>query len=326
MHTGSMKVALDKEKQERVLILEGGPSSERAVSLRSAAHVADALRKAGGSVITADPAEAGFDLTGMAQKVDVVIPMVHGEGGEDGVCQQSLEAMGKPFLGSDSAACALTFNKALYRDFMTTHDVRMAAGEMVSWRLFKKSKLRQAPYVLKPIDGGSSIDTVIVRDMSHEPNGEYFSELFARHKRMLLEQLIVGQEITVGILGGEALPVILIVPPEAGEFDYENKYNGVTQEIVNPTQIPVRIQQEAQKLALKIHQLTGCRHLSRTDMIVTPEGKIYVLETNTLPGMTAESLFPKAAAAAGINMPTLVRRFLDMASEGMRFQEDAPKG
>jgi len=308
-----MYVASDRSNQsKRALVLGGGSSSERAVSLRSAAHVTAALKKAGYIVTTADPAEAGFDLRDAAHKVDVVIPMIHGKGGEDGVCQQSLEAMGKPFLGSGSAACALTFNKACYRNFMTAHRVQVAAGEIVSRQSFNKSKLRQASYVLKPIDGGSSVDTVIVRDLNREPSDKYFSELFARHEQMLLEQLVIGQEITVGVLGDKALPVILIIPPETGEFDYENKYNGATQEVVNPPQISLQTQQQAQELALKIYQLTGCRHLSRTDMIVTPKGELYVLETNTLPGMTAESLFPKAAAAAGYTMPKLVQCFMDM--------------
>ncbi|HSX06465.1 MAG TPA: D-alanine--D-alanine ligase [Candidatus Saccharimonadia bacterium] len=310
-----MNTTSNETQQERVLVLQGGLGSERAVSLRSAAHVVAALRETGYAVATADPVDPKFTIQKAAQNADLVISMVHGQGGEDGTSQQILEAMGKPFLGSGSSACALTFNKALYRDFMAVHGIRMAAGEVVSGQAFTTSKLRQAPYVLKPVDGGSSIDMVLVRDLADEPSSVYFDELFTHHQQMLLEQLIVGQEITVGVLGDIALPVILIVPPAEAEFDYENKYNGATQEIVNPPQLSLQVQEHAKQLALRIHRLTGCRHLSRTDMIVTPEGELYVLETNTLPGMTAESLFPKAAAAAGYDMQALVRCFVAMAKE-----------
>jgi len=313
MHTGDMTRSKAKVLDKRILVLQGGRGNEREVSLRSAGQVAGALQSLGHSVFFGDPAEADFDLDKLTQSSDVVI-MIHGVDGEDGVFQRQLEAMEQPFLGSGSAACELTYDKSRYRKFMATQDVGMAHGEVVSRQAFDQSKLRQVPYVLKPIKGGSSVDTVIVHDLANEPKSAYFDSLFAKYGQMLLEQLIEGQEITVGILGSQALPVILIVPPQNGEFDYENKYNGQSQEIVDPPQIDGTVKRGAQELALRIHGLTGCRHLSRTDMIVTPEGELYVLETNTMPGMTAESLFPKAAATAGHNMPALVRCFLEMAN------------
>jgi len=297
---------------EHILVLQGGPGSEREVSLRSAAQVVSVLHEIGYQVTTADPADKDFAIENAARAYDLVVSMVHGKCGEDGVLQKRLEVIGKPFLGSGSAACAVTFNKAHYRDFMAANGIQMAPGEVVSRKGFAMSKLRQTPYILKPINGGSSVDTVIVRDLLNEPESDYFDALFARHPQMLLETLIAGQEITVGVLGDQTLPVILIVPPADAEFDYQNKYNGATREIVNPPQVPLAVQQQAQALALHIHRLTGCRHLSRTDMIVTPAGELCVLETNTLPGMTSESLFPKAALAAGYAMPALVKRFINM--------------
>jgi D-alanine-D-alanine ligase len=266
-------------------------------------------------VVVADPAAADFDLTLLAQDCDVVLPMLHGAGGEDGVLQRDLELLGKPFLGAGSAACQLTFNKELYREFVTRQGLRMAVGEVVDRAQFEASPLRTQPYVLKPIDGGSSVDTVILHDLAKEPAAGYFDELFNRYGTMLLEELIVGQELTVGVLGEEALPVILIVPPTGEEFDYENKYNGRTQEIVSPAQVTPEVQKAAQEMACRLHELTDCQHLSRSDMIVTPNGDLYVLETNTLPGMTEQSLFPKAAAAAGHDMTALVKRFVDLATE-----------
>ena len=130
---------------------------------------------------------------------------------------------------------------------------------------------------------------------------------------MLLEELVEGIEITVAVVGDQALPVIEIIPPEAGEFDYENKYNGRSQELCPPEHVAEDIQAEARDLALRTHNLTGCRDFSRTDMILTPLGELWILETNTIPGMTDQSLLPKAAAAAGIPMPLLCDRLVQMA-------------
>jgi D-alanine-D-alanine ligase len=154
---------------------------------------------------------------------------------------------------------------------------------------------------------------LILADLKREPDATYFDDLFGRHPEMLLEQLIVGQELTIGILRNRPLPVILIEPPAGEDFDYENKYNGRTKEIVNPPGIPHDIQRRAQQLALQIHVLTGCRHISRSDMILTPDGTLYILETNTIPGMTEQSLFPKMAQADGIDMARLVNSFVEMA-------------
>lgn len=298
---------------QTVLVLQGGNSSEREVSLRSAANVTAQLKSNGYKVVEADPAHTDFDLAALCKGVDVVLPILHGAGGEDGVLQLQLEELKVPFLGSGSKACALTFDKAKYREFITSQGVRMAAGETVNRSGFNASRLRQKPYVLKPVNGGSSVDTLILHNVANEPAAAYFDDLFARYPEMLLEELIEGQELTVGILDKEALPIILVIPPKGGTFDYENKYNGASQEIVNPPQIATDVQKCAQALALQLHQLTGCRHLSRSDMILAPNGELYVLETNTIPGLTEQSLFPKMAAAAGISMPQLADRFVQLA-------------
>lgn len=298
---------------EKILVLQGGRSGEREVSLRSAAGVVEQLKTLGYEVTVADPAAADFELEQLARDCDVVLPIIHGADGEDGVFQKRLEAIGKPFLGSGSAACELTFDKSKYREFMVKRGVRMAQGEVVDHAGFKNSALSQKPYVLKPVDGGSSVDMVIAHTPGDTPDETDLDELFTKYSTMLLEELIEGQELTVGVLDNQVLPVILIVPPADEEFDYENKYNGRTQEIVDPSEIPNETKQKAQELALCAHQLTGCRHLSRTDMILGNDSNLYVLETNTLPGMTSQSLFPKAAAAAGYDMRALVKCFVTLA-------------
>jgi D-alanine-D-alanine ligase len=129
---------------------------------------------------------------------------------------------------------------------------------------------------------------------------------------MLLEELIDGTELTVPVLGATSLPVIEIIPPKNQEFDYENKYNGATQELCPPQHIDTPKQQEAQRLAELIHNQVGARHLSRTDIILDREGKMWVLELNTMPGLTDQSLFPKAAQSSGMSMPQLVQRLVDL--------------
>jgi D-alanine-D-alanine ligase len=130
---------------------------------------------------------------------------------------------------------------------------------------------------------------------------------------MLLEQLVEGVEIAVPVLDNHALPVIEIIPPSGGEFDYENKYNGASQELCPPQHVTQSVQHRAQQLAEKIHSLCGCRDYSRTDMIVRPDGSLTVLETNTIPGMTEQSLFPKAAAVAGLSMAELCTQLVELA-------------
>lgn len=128
----------------------------------------------------------------------------------------------------------------------------------------------------------------------------------------MLEELIEGTEITVPVLDGQALPVIEIVPPQDEEFDYENKYNGRTQELCPPQNVSRELQNQAQRLAEKVFKIMGARHLARVDMMMDKSGRIYVLEINTMPGMTDSSLFPKSAAAAGYSMPDLVSKFIDL--------------
>lgn len=131
-----------------------------------------------------------------------------------------------------------------------------------------------------------------------------------RHKEMLIEELIDGAEITVGVLNNEALPVVEIIPPKDQEFDYENKYNGATQELCPPENISAGVQTRAQALAVEVHAITQCRHLSRTDMMIDADGELYVIDTNTIPGLTDQSLYPKAASAAGYSWKKLIDTFL----------------
>lgn len=295
-----------------VLVLAGGSSPEREVSLRSGAAVATALRTDGHTVTSADPAEGLEQLLPQLKSVDVVFPALHGEGGEDGVLQKFLEDHGIAFVGSGSEASALCYDKDRYTKLLEQHNLLVPKTILVSSAEFAVSELITQPFALKPNDGGSSIDTFIVRDVAHKDDTA-IAQAFSVHGKMLLQELILGTETTVAVAGDESLPVIEIIPPEAQEFDYENKYNGTTQELCPPLNVTEELQKQAQDLALKIHILTGCQDMSRTDIMIDTSGLLHVLETNTIPGLTDQSLLPKAAATAGYDMPTLCSKFVESA-------------
>jgi D-alanine-D-alanine ligase len=296
----------------KVVVLAGGISDEREVSLRSGAAVTAALKEVGYVVSQLDPGSPTEDYETEIQSSDVVFPALHGSNGEDGMTQKWLEDRLVAYVGCDSIVSALCFDKWHYKTVLLENGVATPPGELVSRESFGISKLAQHPFVLKPYDGGSSVDTIIARDPTGYDQAA-IDAAFERHPRMLLEELVIGREITVGSLCGEPLPVIEIIPPADAEFDYENKYNGRTQEICPPRSLSPEVQLAAQKLATRIERQLGVRDMSRTDMMVDAAGKLWVLETNTIPGLTTQSLLPKAAAAAGYTMPELCRKLIESA-------------
>lgn len=295
-----------------ILVLTGGNSREREVSLRSAASVIKALEAVSIDVSRYDPKDG---LAGILnyKNIDVVLPILHGQEGEDGKIQAFLEKHGFRYLGSDSNVSNLCFYKDKFKIAVSKLGINIPHGQVVSAKEFTKATLAKKPFVIKPLNEGSSINTYIVRDPQQIPKG--ITETFSIYRKMLLEELIDGVEVTVPVLGDKALPVIEIVPPLGKEFDYENKYNGSTQEFCPPIRVSDSEQKKCQNIAEKIHKHLGVRHLSRTDMILRGK-EIFVLELNTMPGMTDESLFPKAAAAAGVSMPELMQKFIDLALKG----------
>lgn len=296
----------------QVIVLAGGASEEREVSLRSGHAVAKALEEIGHTVTTLDPAEGLKKFLPELRAAEVVFPALHGAGGEDGVLQKFLEDHRIAYVGSDSRSSSLCFDKARYTKLLARHGILTPASDLTDYQGFQHSELRQQPFVLKPNDGGSSIDTFIVRDPL-KADLAAIQKAFDRRHIMLLQELINGTEITVPVVAERALPVIEIIPPSGGEFDYENKYNGLSQELCPPLHVSKSLQKTAQDLALRIHHLTGCRDLSRTDFIITAAGDLYTLETNTIPGLTAESLVPKAAEQAGMSMSDLCKRLVEIA-------------
>ena len=290
------------------LVLGGGVSPESEVSHRSARAVQQALESLGHTATYVDPAKlTNEEIVTLARSHDGVFPILHGEGGEDGSLQELFEENIIPYFGPSTLSCANTYNKADFKKLLEANGLPTPRWTIVSLASFDNEPLIQQPFVLKPISGGSSIDTFIIRSLPF--NEAPLKETLAVYGTMLLEELIDGDEVTVGVLNGKALPVIEIIPPINKEFDYENKYNGATQELCPPVNISAEAQATAQTLALSAHNITNCRHISRTDILINKNGEQFIIDTNTIPGLTNHSLFPKAAAAAGYKWVDLVDEF-----------------
>ena len=295
----------------RVIVLGGGTSPERDVSIRSAKSVSEALREAGYEVITIDPKDGWEQLDSIASD-DIVFPILHGAEGEDGTVQSLLESKNLKYLGSDSISSRLCFDKGLTLKALKAADIAVADGQSdITYDMYKTHRLNRVPHVIKVQRGGSSIGTYLVRDPSIADQNK-IREVFSLDSVAVIEELVEGIEITVPILGNVALPVIEIIPPENAEFDYENKYNGKSQELCPAKSIDEALQKKAQQVALKVHKVLGCRHLSRIDIIVRKNSEIIVLEANTIPGMTNQSLYPLSAKVYGLSMSQLMVTFMNM--------------
>jgi D-alanine-D-alanine ligase len=281
----------------RITVLLGGPSSEREVSLISGRSVAEGLRKAGHDVFESD-IDAN-NLAGLDRPCDVVFPVLHGQFGESGELQEILESRGVPFVGSGSAASRTGMNKQEAKGVWQSAGLPTPRGKLVTdaaTELF-------APCVIKPVDGGSSIDVELCKDV--EAARFACDRLLRKYPELLAEEFIDGTEITVGILDQQALPPIRISTTHAF-FDYTAKYVGNDATHHFDLNLPEELIAEIQQIALRAHNAIGCRDLSRLDFIVDRQNRPFLLEINTMPGFTPKSLLPEAAAYAGILFPHLV--------------------
>lgn len=294
------------DKKARVGVLMGGLSSERKVSLKSGAAVLSALQERGWQAVGID---VGRDLPArlVEAKIDVAWLALHGRYGEDGCVQGLLEVMGLPYTGSGVRASAVAMDKIA---------TKQAVRGLPAVRLANDAVLRAGdafpeqvglPAVVKPAVGGSTLGMGIVRERSQWEAA--FATALAAHERVLVEAFVPGEEITVAVLDGVALPVVRIVP-DSGFFDYEAKYTDGRTRYEVPAQLPAAVIERAQAAAIAAYEAIGCRGLARADFIVPSEGDPVFLEINTLPGMTATSLSPMAAGAVGVSFGELVERVL----------------
>ena len=276
-------------------------SSEAEISKKSGLVIAQACRQLGHDTAEFELNKNNIELlTERISSVDLVFPVLHGGFGEDGQIQKILEESGVRFIGSGSDSSKLCFNKAKTKELLEKNNILTPKWRVVTSR----GELRdlKMPLIIKPVQGGSSIGMVMATSAEDLQSINFSQPLLA-------EEYVEGMELTVSILGNMALPVAEIIPSKNRWFDYENKYNGLAEENVPPKFIDEKIQEQARELALKVHQLCGCHHLSRIDMMVK-DHHIYVLEINTMPGMTIGSLYPKSAKADGLSIVQLVDRLI----------------
>lgn len=304
----------------RLALIAGGNSAEREVSLNSGAQVYQALDKNKYDIRRYDPRDDLERLVHDAPDLDAALVIMHGRGGEDGALQGMLDLLGIPYQGSGVLGSALGMNKELSKILY------QQAGLLVSKALFlnrgEPLKLRDIearlglPVVIKPVNEGSSIGITKANTLEELERG--LKDAFRFDHRVLVEEFIKGVEVTGGVLGNAeltALPLVEIIPSEQyAFFDYEAKYKPGASHEICPARLDAATTKKAQEIAITAHQALHCRGYSRTDMIVRGED-IYVLETNTIPGMTATSLFPQAAKAAGLEFPQLLDRLIELALE-----------
>ena len=298
----------DELKSKTIGVLMGGLSAEREVSLKSGAAVAGALRNRGYRVVEID---AGRDLPAVLERegVEVAVNALHGRFGEDGCVQGVLELAGIPYTGSGVLASALAMNKIFARQLFAAAGLMVARARVV--RRGEQFDITTAPYsfpvVVKPSQEGSSVGVSIVRSV--EQIGPALAVAHRYDSEALVEEFIVGKEIQVGILEDEAIGAIEIVPKNEF-YDFEAKYTVGGAEHIIPPRLSADHLEQALETGKKAHLALGCSGYSRVDLLVNESGLCYLLEVNTLPGMTATSLLPEIAQAAGIGFEELVERIL----------------
>jgi D-alanine-D-alanine ligase len=304
----------------RLALIAGGNSAERDVSLKSGAQVYEALDKNKYDISRYDPKDDLERLARDAANLDAALVIMHGRGGEDGTLQGMLDLLNIPYQGSGVLGSALGMNKELSKMLY------QQAGLKVSRALFlnrgEALDLREIeaelglPVVIKPVNEGSSIGITKANTLEELEKG--LEAAFLYDHRVLVEEFLKGVEVTGGVLGNTeltALPLVEIIPSEQyAFFDYEAKYKPGASTEICPARVDEVTTKKAQKVALTAHRALHCRGYSRTDMIIKG-GEIYVLETNTIPGMTATSLFPQAAKAGGLDFSQLLDRLIELAME-----------
>lgn len=292
-----------------ILVITGGNSSERKISLISSKAVKNALEELGHIVKLYDLKKGYQNIKKIAQNFDLIFPVLHGEEGEGGKLHKFLSALKKPYVGGNFKGYKNGWYKIPFKKFCIDNQIPTASYKVIKT---KGQVIKFGfPSVLKTTNGGSSKEVVILKSETNLKSA-LAKKLLKSKDALYVEKFLPGIEITVAVLGNTALPVIEIVPPKGAWFDYRNKYGGEVQEIPNAPSLDEKTKKLAQNLAEKIHQILELGQISRTDMIVSG-GKINVLEVNTIPGMTPNSLLPKAAKAIGLSFPQLMHKIIQSA-------------
>jgi len=301
---------MNKLAGRRIAVLMGGPGSERDVSLATGRGVAGALRSLGADVIEVDIKDENFELPA---NIDLGFNAIHGTFGEDGRLQRILEQRGVPYTGEGVEGSEVAFDKIRSKEKFREHGVPTPQWEVID---SDGRPTLPVPVVLKPPREGSTVGVHIIKSEAEIDSA--LADLARFGRQILVEEFIAGRELTIGILGEQALPIIEIIA-KGGFYDFTNKYPflnpsaGGGAQHVCPAHIDAGRTREIQDLALQAHRALGLQVYSRVDVILPERGEASVLEANTIPGMTEASLLPEAAAAAGIDYPTLCLRIIELS-------------
>ena len=291
-----------------LVVMLGGPSAEREVSLSSGAGVVRALRSLGHTVVEVDPITPDWTLPA---GTDVVcLAPLHGTYGEDGSVQRQLDCLGVPYTGCGAEASRVAFDKVLTKERCVAAGIPTAKYTVVQSPDAPWPAGWEPPLVVKPVCQGSSVGLQFVDQRSDWARA--LREAFRHDSRLLVEERIAGRETTVGILAGKALPVVE-VRPKAGAYDYQNKYTAGRTEYFCPAEFDAMVTRRIQDVACGAFEAIGGGDYARVDVMVRANGEPVVLEVNTLPGMTPTSLLPKAATAAGMSYEQLCQCMIDLA-------------
>ena len=305
-----MTMATDKKLPKKIAVLMGGPGSERDVSLATGRGVSKALRSLGAEVVEVDVHDENFALP---KSVDLAFNTIHGTFGEDGQLQEILEQRGVPYTGDGVEASRTAFDKILSKEKFREHNVATPEWEVIE---AGQRPTITVPLVVKPPRQGSTVGVVIVKDAAGLDPA--LGEAGKYDRKLLIEKFVSGRELTIGILGDQALPILEIIP-KGGFYDFNNKYPflnpqaGGGAEHVCPANIDPNTTTQIQEQALHAFRALGLVVYGRVDVLLTASGDPFVLEVNTIPGMTEASLLPDAAAAAGINYPDLCARIIALS-------------
>lgn len=299
---------------KKIAVLMGGPGSEREVSLASGQAVLKALLGLGLDAVAVDVTTTRIDLP---EGTDLAFNVIHGTFGEDGQLQDALEKLGVPYTGAGSASSKLAIHKSLAKEKFLAAGVPTARSETVSLSPGVVPDLTiKAPLVIKPPLEGSSVGIQIVK-VQDEVSAALLKAA-ETYREVLIEEFIQGKELTVGILDGVALPIVHIAPP-GGVYDMASKYPWLSgaqgSEYFCPADLDADTTRAVQEAALAAHRSLGVEIYSRVDVLLDSQNRPFVLEANTIPGMTETSLLPKAAAATGISFPELCKTIAELSHQ-----------
>ena len=308
----------------RVAVLKGGRSLEREISLRSGANAEAALRRLGHEVLEID-VDQHLVRRLRAERPDAAFIALHGKGGEDGTVQELLEILEIPYTGPGVLACERATDKVVAKAHFAAAGVDTPRAYAFSQDAFRELGAGDAipaiverlglPLVVKPAKQGSALGITVAHE-PHDVPAALMSAL-SYDDRVLLERFVPGRELAISVIGTSepwALPVVEAIPRDREFYDFESRYTPGMTDFVAPALLPDAIAQEAARIAITCFEALGCRGMSRVDLILDPDDRLWVLEINPIPGMTDTSLLPKAAEAAGLGFDEVVERILAEAA------------